>query len=237
MNTKILTIVFMLIASFLAKADTSYLHDKAACKFQDQTIQIELKSFEQYSPSADDYYGNLIVINGIEVEKVDSRYRFFSNYNDICSKVLAFPTKEDEIAFFLLKDNRPFTDVVTVLYFNTKTKNSELMQSQLTAKEALLVDGKIYFKTINDKHQKNFGSVVINQKKYFFEERSFEPWMSFDGKNFKFDRAATLDNFEYASFLGPSQMKNLEEGHKKYKVAVSGKTTCFAMDSDPWVCR
>lgn len=237
----------MLIASFFAKAEKTYRHDHDVCKLGGETIDVDVRSFDQYSVSEDDEYGQIVFIRHkdktLRIDLRDmgmGRFRMLKLYNDLCPKLLAIPSRSHEVAFFFMKDNRPFSDLMMVLFYDLKTHKSELVSTNMPVRGALSRDKKIYFKVSKKDHEVKSGTVMINNQKYNFIERTLEPWVSFDGKHFKLDPELTFEKFEYKNLLKQSDLKNLHDlKNATYTIAVNPtlKKRCLALNKDEWICR
>lgn len=247
MKTKMLVVFFMLMVSFFAKAEKTYRHDHTLCNYKGEKIHLDIRSFEEFSDSSDDEYGEVVLIThqgkSIKVNLQNQgigRYTLLKNYNDYCPKVLAMPVKGDEIAFFLMKDNRPFADQVMVLYFNIKTQDAEIMATKINSRSGFLKDRKVYLKVAKDNREEKYGTVVIGNEKFNYIEKNFEPWVSFDGKNFQFDRQVTQEKFEHKKLLSPSLLDGFDAyKENKYKLAVNPmlKKSCISLNNSEWVCN
>ncbi|WP_408095516.1 hypothetical protein ACJVC5_10780 [Peredibacter sp. HCB2-198] len=246
MKTKLLVVIFMLIISFFAKAEKTYRRDHDVCRYKGELIDIDLKTSEQYSVSEDDEYGEIVFLKHKDkLTRVDlrdmgmGRYRMLKLYNDYCPKLLAIPTKDDEIAFFFMKDNRPFTDLLMVFFYNTKTNESELVSTYMPVKGALSKDKKIYFKTSKNVEVK-YGTTTINGQKYNYMERPLEPWVSFDGKNFKLDLDLSREKFEYKDLLKKAHWSTVTD-YKNATISIAVNPTlkkqCISLNQSEWVCN
>lgn len=247
MKTKMLIIAFMLFISFFAKAEKTYRSDHSDCNFKGEKIDLDIRSHQRYSTSEDDEYGDTVLIGhagkSIKLNLNDNgtgRFRLLKAENEICSKVLALSVKSDEVAFFIMKDNRPFADTVMVLYYNVKTHEADFMPSKIQAKVALYSNGKAYFKLASEDVSKKYGDATIKQIKYTTIEQTLEPWISFDGKNFKLDRQMTYDQFEPKGLLKPSMLVGLNEFKEiKYRIAINPltKSNCLSFNQGRWICN
>jgi hypothetical protein len=247
MKTKMMIVVFMLLASFFAKAEKTFRHDHAVCKVQGEKIEFEILSKLEFTSSEDDEYGEVIILKhkgkNIEVVLNDSgmgRYRLLRGENNVCGKLLAMKRKENEAAFFFLKDNRPFPDTVIVLYYNVKSQEVDFMPSKIQAKVGFFSEGKVFLKFASSDRTEKFSNVVINGQKFTTFEKTLEPWISFDGKNFKLDRDMTYERFEYKDLLKKSSLNDLDEfKENKYQIAAnpSLKKSCISLNNSEWTCR
>ncbi len=246
MKTPIILALFLIFIS-AAQAEKIYLKDRTNCEINGQKINIDISSKNRITSSEDDEYGEKILLehNGriTTIETHDNgigRYRLFTASNELCSKPLALKISPDEIAVFLSKDNRPFANTVMVLYYNTKTRVADFMASKIQSRAAFTMDGKAYFKLATNDQTEKYGSVVIEKNKFNYVEKTFEPWISFDGKNFKLDRAVTYRLFEHSELLKQNMLDDLNEFREiKYKLASSPslRKTCLALNENDWVCE
>ena len=248
MKTHIILAIFLLFMSAArAERDKLFLKDRTDCEINGQKISIDISSKNRITSSEDDEYGEIVSLqhNGrtIKVETQDNgigRYRLFNGSNEICTKPLALKTSENEVAVFLSRDNRPFANTVMVLYYNTRTHEADFIPSKIQSRSAFTLDGKAYFKIANPENTEKFGMVSIGKRKYNYLEKTFEPWISFDGKNFRLDRAVTYRLFEHSNLLRQSMLEELD-GFKeiKYKIASDPvhKKICLAFHDNDWVCE
>lgn len=247
MRSKLIIAFFMILVSFFAKAEKTYRQDHTTCTFKDELIDVDLRSHQQYSSSADSEYGETIVIahsgKTKTIQLADAgmgRYRMVKAENQHCHKILVLPVKDDELAIFLLRDNRPFNDNLHVLYYNLKTQEDEVVPSKIQTKNALFLDGKAFFRLASDHDTQKFGKVTIKDQSYNYVEKNFEPWISFDGRNFRLDREMTYQQFEHKNLISMDMLTALNEFKEmRYKVAMNplSKKNCISLDGGNWVCQ
>lgn len=246
MKTKVMILLFMFLISFFAKAEKTYRNDHDVCTYKSETIDIDLRSHEQYLVSEDDEYGQIVFLqHKNKTTKVDlrdmgiGRYRMLKLYNDLCHKVLAISSKEEEVAFFFLKDNRPFADLAMILFYNLKTHDTELVETHLPVRSVLMKEKKLFFKVAKKDSENKYGTTQINNQKYNFVEKPLEPWVSFDGKHFKLDPEYTFEKFEHKGLLRKSELARLKDFKNAiYSIAVSPrhKKKCLSFNGSEWVC-
>lgn len=246
MKTNLIIALIMIFMS-AARAEKLYLKDRTDCVIGGQKIDVEISSTNRITPSEDDEYGEKIVLhhNGkrINIETKDNgigRYRLYTATSELCSKALSLKFGKDEIAVFLSKDNRPFANTVMVLYYNPKTGAADFMTSKIQSRAAFTMDGKAYFKLATNDQSEKFGTVVIRKDKFNYIEKTFEPWISFDGRNFRLDRAVTYRLFEHSDLLSQKMLEDLNEFREiKYKIATnpSLRKTCLSLHKSDWVCE
>ncbi len=247
MKTKFIVLLFMTLISFFAKAEKTYRNDHDVCTYKSQIIDIDLRSPEQYLVSEDDEYGQTVFLqHKNSTTKVDlrdmgiGRYRMLKLYNSLCHKILAISSKEEEVAFFFLKDNRPFADLGIILFYNLKTHETELVETNLPVRTAIMKDRKLLFKVAKKDSDNKYGTIQINNLKYHFVEKPIEPWVSFDGKNFKLDPVYTYEKFEYKKLLKKSDLDKLKDiKNAIYTIAVNplNKGQCLSFNGGGWVCN
>lgn len=236
----------MVALSFIVKAeDKSYIRDRSECRFETARLNLEIRSPDLYTQHSESEYGNTITLkhNGqvkpiVMNEAEIGRYRFLSIHNSICSKGVALPINEKLIAFLFLKDNRPFTDQLTILYYNIQTKVTEVISTKVSIKNAFLKDGKVYLRHSKDQSEQKFGSLIMDNKKFNYVEKHFEPWVSFDGQHFKTDMDMSFDAFEHKHLLDRKTFSNFKQLNKlTYKLATHGAKNCLSFENLPWVCK
>ncbi len=246
MRTQFILALFLIFIS-AAQAEKLYLKDRTDCEIGGARISIDISSKNRITSPEDDEYGEAIILQHegktINIQTNDNgfgRYRLFSANNEICSKPLALKLSANEIAVFLSKDNRPYANTVMVLFYNIKTHVADFMTSKIQSRTAFAMDGKAYFKLASNNQNEKIGTVTIKNNSYNYIEKTFEPWISFDGKNFKLDRGITYRLFEHSDLLKPHMLKELNEFREiKYRLASnpSLKKTCIALHDSDWVCE
>lgn len=246
MKSKFVVLLFMLIISFLAKADKIHRRDRTICEYKGEKIAVEILSPEKYSSPEDADYGNTIQItqnnktNQVQLnDQGIGRYRMTKIYNEICPKLVAIPFKDDQLIFVVLKDQRPFTDKAMLLFYNFKTQISNFVETNVASKSIFIDENKIFIKTSKYDYQEKYGHVTIEGQKYLYIEKAFEPWLSFDGQNFKFDQEMTYQKFELKNFLKRSNLQRLINPQEAtYRIALNHQTkkSCFSIERAEWSC-
>lgn len=229
----------MLFISFFVKAEENFLHDKDLCTVNGKEFDLEIRGRDKYTTVTESDYGEFITLRHlgqttmIETEDTISRYRMLKAQNELCSKVVALPARRGELAIFILKDNRPFTDELFIL--NTKT--SRLEKTGLFVKEALKRDGKLYFHIGKDGVTKT-GTIVMHDQKYSYIEKPFESWLVYHDGKFSLDRDMTYEQFEYKAHLSRkdfNKIHNLE--NRSYRMAkADSDNACLSLTDDPFIC-
>jgi hypothetical protein len=247
MSTKFFVVLFMILASFLARAEKTYKKSSTECSFADQKISFVLSDRQRFTSSEDDDYGETLTVRlGVDVQQLDlsersgGRYRFIESQNSICSNPLAMKIDEDEFAIFLGRDNRPFPDTLVVVQYNVRTKSLHFTKTKIQARAAFSDGTRSYFRLSNGSTADQFGTVHIGSKRFNFIDKTLEPWISFDGKNFRLDRETTFERFEHKRLIKKTDLEHLSEFQDlRYKYATSpGQSKeCFSLNGGPWNCR
>lgn len=247
MRKNIILFFLMFFIAALARAEKTYKKDSAECEYQGERITLDIRSKNLITESPDDSYGEILQIRHQGKiypvntgDQIMGRYRLVMSDNPLCNKPLAMKTSNEEIAIFLAKDNRPFADTLFVLYYNLKSRSSDFVQSKIHSSSAFYSDGKTYFKLASSERAQRFGSEIIDSAKFQYIEKTLEPWISFDGKNFRLDRDMTYEKFEKKNFLKRTDLDELSEFRElRYKFATNPKLgkSCLSFNHQDWICR
>lgn len=242
---KLVLVLFMLAVSWFARAEKAYMKDRSTCQLNGESFVVEIRSPKRITVSDDDPYGERVqVLHKERILKVDlrnqgmGRYRFLTAHNEICPKPGVLTLPSGELAILLLKDNRPFPDTLVVLYLNLKTQSTDLMTTKVPTDGGLIRDGRAFLRLAAEDRIGKVGNVMIGSEKFHFVEKTLEPWMSFDGKNFRLDRDITYENFERKDLLKKDLLKDLDEFQKiTYRLAVKARRSCLSFNQGRWSCR
>ena len=258
---KILLLVSATLLYSLANADVNlnydktYTHDNTFCSVDGKRIEIEVKSLYQYTAPDEAEYGEelFILANG---QKSDlkynqdniGRYRLFRGENEYCTKAQAIRLSQSELAIFMLRDNRPFNDqLLYVVYDFRKNAVVRTSETSFLSERGILKDNKFYFQSVPEVTELQSGIVIINGQKHNFIEKTFTPWIVFNGTKFTIDMQKSFEEFEWKnlfknqkSFTEFSTINQFQVNHSiTYKVAVNHQTkkSCISFDSDVWMCN
>lgn len=247
MKKNIILFFLMFFIAALARAEKTYKKDSAECEYKGERITLDIRSRNLITESPDDSYGEVLQIRHqgkmthVNIsDQIIGRYRLIISDNPFCHKSLAMKISEDEIAIFLAKDNRPFADTLFVLYYNVKSQSSDFVQSKIHSRSAFYTDGKVYFKLASNDRTEKVGSAIIGKEKFHYIEKTLEPWVSFDGKNFRLDRDMTYEKFDKKDFLKRADLDELSEFRElRYKFATNQKLrkSCLSLSHQDWICR
>ena len=105
---------------------------------------------------------------------------------------------------------------------------------------ATVENGTAYFKLASNENTERLGTTVIGNQKYNYIERTLEPWISLDGRNFRLDRNMTYDRFDQKELLRRSDMNGLSEFREvRYRIATNPalKRSCLSFNSVDWNCN
>lgn len=143
-------------------------------------------------------------------------------------------------ALFLLKDNRPFPNTLMIMYLNTDSKKAEIVGTKISSDSGIAKNGKVFFRQVSEKNFKKFGTVLINNRKYNYEERILEPWLSFDGKDFVLDLEMTYQMLEEKNLLKRSDLLGLSaftEFHLRKAIDPKTDSNCISLNNADWKCN
>lgn len=239
MKTKFFVLLFMMGVSFFLKAEENFLHDRDTLNTPNGKIILEIRGRDKYTTVTDSDYGEFIYVGhpgrSVRVETQDEfgRYRMLKSHNDLSSKVFTASTRTGELAIFILKDNRPFTDELFIL--NARTK--KLLKTGLFVKEAVKENGHAYVHIGRESENKS-GTVIMGQKKYNYIEKPVEPWYRFENYEFVLDPEMTYEKFEYKEAVKKSEFKKIDlHKNSSYKITRSKtQKLCLSFSNDPLVC-
>jgi hypothetical protein len=247
-----LLFLILVMLSFVVKAegytyDQTYTHDNTYCHYAKTSIEIEVRSREKYTEPQDGEFGEYVYLLAGEKKKLLAmndhnigRYRLLKGKNNVCSKALSIPLNQQEIAIFMARENKPLADTLTILYFNTRTGSSEVINTEIKTSKAIVENGKVYFKKAGDQCNQTTGYTNIDGNRFTYTKKDFEPWMIFDGKSFIVDKDKTFDTYEGKKYYASSQdfFQN-QNGSLIIKEAINPglKTKCISFtEIDGWKC-
>jgi hypothetical protein len=185
-----------------------FSRDNSVCRVGKGEVEIKVMGQERYTQSDDAQYGDKIFAiyrghksflklnnNGI------GRYRFIHGANEICSKALSISTKPDEVAIVLGRDNRPFGDTLSILYFNLLTGGHEIVDTSHLVDVAFISQNRLFFRLKSDPLNSVSGVATIEGEKYQYTQEDFEAWVVFDGIHFNIDKKMTFENYHGDQFF------------------------------------
>lgn len=237
--------IYLLLSIFSFNVfSQTYSHDNTFCRLGENSIELEIRSSEQYTHPDESEYGEFLIIKQDQkLQKVVphkiGRYRLLKGVDANCSKSLSLRLNEEQLAIFLLKNNKPFKDLLVILNYNFKTKEFSTLETQYRVNEARINDGKLIFESASEDCEKRIGQVTIDNQKYNFIEKEFEPWYSFDGNQFKLDESTSYMEFEWR-YLYPDTRTFYQhmKRQKKFMIATNfaSNRACIALD-DSFLCK
>lgn len=262
MNTLLKILIFIGIVILMGCAnaqdfryDKTYTHDNTFCSIDGKRIEIEVKSLYQYTaPDEAEYGEDLFVISQGKKHQLKfnsdniGRYRLFKGDNNYCTKAMSIRLNDSQLVVFFLRDNRPFNDqlLYAVYDFNMGAivKTSETI---FLSENAQVRNNRLVFLSKPEVIEKDSGVVKIEGKDYYFSEKAFLPWVSFNGMEFSLDMERSFEQFEgkkffkdLKSFVEFSTLNQLKLNQfTTYKIAVNHdlKRTCISFDENVWKCE
>ena len=180
--------------------EKTYAHANSYCRHNGKTLEFEIRSFDKYTELGDSEYGGsvfaldqgrpqLLPLNSNQL----SRYRFFQGGSQHCSKSLSLPLNQDELAIFFLRDSRPLGDTLSVLIYNFKTSQAVLRETDFRVGGGFISEGQLKFQLTQYDLNSVLGKMLIDGKKFIYQEKALLPWMTFDGTSFNVDNFYTFE--------------------------------------------
>ncbi len=239
-------LLFFTFVSLAANASPTYSHDNTYCRLKDESIEIEVRSHDQYTIPEESEYGEFIhVKQNNKLQKIQmspnniGRYRLLKGESANCSKSLSLPLNNEQLAIFFLKDNKPFRDKLVVLTYNFQTQNHAVLETSYMTEKAKIQEGKLFFESASEDREKRIGQVIISDKKHNFMEKTYEPWMKFEGEKFELDQHVSFMEFEWRHLYpdANSFFRHMKR-QKKFIIATNfeAKSTCISF-GESFLCK
>ena len=246
MKTLFLILTLFSFQAYASDYALTFPRDNTFCHFDDKSVEIKIRGFDQYTQMTDGFYGERLFLekdgNKTFIRMNDNgigRYRFLRGESQHCGKALSIVVGKSEVAIFLAKDNRPFPDTLLVLYYNFESGLSEVIATNKAVTEASMHSNRLYLRHKGDPCKIETGKVLIEGETYQYVQSEFEPWIYFDGSNFHEDRMKTYKSYEGNLFYYSENdfYKSKGESHL-IKIAMNHqlKRKCISFANDSWKC-
>jgi hypothetical protein len=243
-------VIFMALLSLVARAEEesypTFAHDNTYCHYNKVDLKIEIRSRDKYTDPQDASFGEtLYLVNGDQKTALNmndnniGRYRLLPGGSAECSKALSLPLNKDELVVFMVRNNAPFPETLTVLYFNTLTGSSEVINTNHRISDASLAGGKLSFKMAADAYKQTSGFTEIQGERFYTSQKDYEPWMTFDGKNFEIDKQKTYEQIGKKFHITAASFFDQQNNSKIIRLAINQKTKtqCLSFSAiDGWKC-
>lgn len=166
--------------------ESSYTRDNTFCRLNDKRIEIQVRGHAQLTEDKETKYGEFIFFHPTEdsaellplnSDKLDT-YRLFAGSNSLCSKSLGFQIGKDRLAVLFLRENSPFTDKLSIQYFDLKTARPlKALETEYLVDKAEATPEGFSFRLVGERHGLEMGKVEIATRPFTYQDRDFDVWM------------------------------------------------------------
>lgn len=207
----ILFLVAQSFAAFNSKDlfEKSFPKDNTFCRLGKENVEFSVRGFSKNTEPRDRGYGELLFMEyGKEKKSLNigqgnsGLYRFFRGSAKYCSKYPSYLIDEKTLALLMLKANRPYGDKLIVQLIDTKSLAPlNTIHTDYLADKALPAPKGFYFRTHTDRVDMDMGSLLWNEKKITYQDRDFQEWFYFDGKEFFLNERVTYNESPYKTYF------------------------------------
>lgn len=189
--------------------ETSFSRNNSFCHFGEYRFQLQIRSIDKYTQINDADYGEYPFIlqnnsrSKITINNDIGRFRFIYSGENNCSKTLSIPFTKDELTLFYAQDNRPYPDLLVVVYYNPRTQTTRVINSGLPILKYIRLPHLFKFASLIPKTE--VSELVFENNKYTHFQVNFPIWKQFDGKSFTTDISETFAKFEWRMFFSSFQ--------------------------------
>lgn len=226
--------------------EKTFTHDNSYCRLNGKQIELEIRSYDQYTSFADSEYGEFVVLKSKNETKLLSmnndgigRYRLLKGMNPHCSKSLTVQLNKNTIIIFLAKENRPLGDTLTLLHLDLRTNAYKVINTPRRTKNEKIINNILEFQEAANPCESKTGSIQIDNETYKYSQKNFEPIMFFDGKEFRINLEKTFTLYHGQSYFRSSHEFFKELGASKtITTAVNFELgrKCLSLDGLSWHC-
>lgn len=241
--------------------DKTFTRENTICRIEDNRIEIEVRSFHQYSESKNDNYGesaflvnqnkrSLLPINSLNLY----RYRFMKGESEYCNRAFAVKLSTYHYGILFLRDNRPFKDKLSVLIYDQKSKEAlQVLDTEYSTDTAIKLSSGFAFPYKKEDLEIKMNHIQIDGTVYLYQERQFHYWIKFQDNKFEIDPEITRENFKFQKYFKDqeqflkeagwnTQKKEFEQASFFIAVNHSKKKSCITFQKDlsrpeNWLCR
>jgi hypothetical protein len=145
------------------------------------------------------FYRNKKILKALPLNKDQMHsYRFFPAKDGKCSKSLAFTMSKDTSAILFLRENRPYKGKLVIqLYDHLNHFPKEAIETEYSTDEVIPYKDGFAFKVVPERNDIVMGVTTINDVKYTYQDRDFNPWMLYTLKGFETLGTSTFEHFEW----------------------------------------
>ena len=209
--TTFLAFIFSLsaLASDKDTFDKTYPRDNSFCQIGDKRIEVMVRGYQSHIEPKERMWGEHIFIRSANVSpkkwpvtKESGLYRLFQGNPSSCTKSMGTSVDGKFVVLFQ-KLNSPHKHKLVIQYVDLKTQLPlETLHTEYLSDEAKIVNGGMVFRTHPPARQEmEMGKVMINGKKYLYQDHIFPVWVKLDSKGFSTEPEITFTDFSYRSFF------------------------------------
>lgn len=199
--------------------DKTYVRDNSYCRLENKRFEIEVRSFERYTSYDEAEYGEhafiiqndkyrLLPLN----EKLIGRYKFLKGEDKNCTKSLSLKIGKSGLVVFFQKDNRPFLDTLSMVYYDDVTGQIDIKETHLPIQKAWMKDNLLHVYSHESLSNPELGKAQIRGKEFIYNEKPLGSIYIFDGKTISVDSKKSYESFPYKK-----SVKTIEEFEKLFK--------------------
>lgn len=208
-------ILFFIVAQSFAAFNSkdlwerSFPKDNTFCRLGKERVEFSVRGYHKMTEPRDRGYGELLFMEYGKVKKSlnigkgnSGLYRFFRGSPKFCSKYPSYLIGEKTLALLLLKANRPYKDKLIVQLVDTKSLEPvETIHTDFLADKALPASKGFYFRSNSDRVEIDMGTLQWDEKKFTYQDRDFQEWFHFDGKDFSLNEKVTYEESPYKAYF------------------------------------
>lgn len=207
---RISIVLILFITSSWAASDFKATNprDNAVCYVNGKRLEILIRGASEVTEPAENGFGESLYMKVADATPValnsagfDS-YKIFPHQKSLCNKTLGYLLEKDLFIVFLLKENRPFQEKLSVLKFDFPDfKPSKVMETEYLTKKAFKKNDSIYFLTSIRSTSASLGKVTIKGAEYTYQNRDNPLWLSFSKNGFQIQPSYTYKNLPWRRFF------------------------------------
>jgi hypothetical protein len=211
----ILFFFFHVFASFAASDssnawDKSFPRDNTFCSIGKEKVEISLRGSQKTIEPKERGYGDLIfytipnkepMLLELNKNKSDT-YRFLLGKETACSKSHGHVLDSSTFAVLLLKENKPFKDLLVIHKFDLKTLSPKgFIETNFPTDLAIKTTSGFAFRTTSVTEQTEVGQINIGEDRYIYQEKNLPIWINYTDKGFEIDPELTFSHFPWKEII------------------------------------
>lgn len=189
--------------------EKTYPRDNSFCQIGTQRIELMVRGDHLRTEPKERSWGEHIFLRYddeklivLPVNKHSGLYRFFPGNPSSCTKGVGTRIG-DKFAVFIQKLNRPHKAQLLIQYFDPKTLAPlDTISTDYLADNAMAIKDAIVFRSHGPyRHDIEMGTVMIQGKKYLYQDHSFPIWIKLDKNGFSPEPSITFEKFSYKKYF------------------------------------